>query len=179
MLSNSGRGFAKGLELFWRDNESVSRLDYWISYSLLDTKRDYLNYPSSSTPAFASRHNFSAVAKYFFAKLKSQVGTTFSYASGRPYYNPNHDRFLSEMTKSYADLSINWSYLPTPSLIIYLSCTNLTGRENIFGYEYSKNINDQDNYNRRAIMQPAPRFLFFGVFLTLSKDKSVNQLPTL
>lgn len=178
-LSNDGHGYAKGLELFWRDNESIDGFDYWISYSLLDTKRLYLDYPFASTPTFASKHNFSLVGKYFFTKLKSQVGTTLSYASGRPYFNPNHDRFLSDRTKSYGDFSINWSYLPTPSLIVYVSCTNVAGRNNIFGYEYSRNVNEDGFYNSRAITQPAPRFLFVGVFLTLSKDKSVNQLPTL
>ncbi|MEA3427444.1 MAG: TonB-dependent receptor, partial [Bacteroidota bacterium] len=36
---NSGSGYAKGLELYWRDKKTFSGLDYWISYSYLDTKR--------------------------------------------------------------------------------------------------------------------------------------------
>ena len=44
-LTNEGTGAAKGLELFWRDNGSINRLDYWISYSYLDTKRNYLDFP--------------------------------------------------------------------------------------------------------------------------------------
>src|SRR5690606_7735399 len=63
-LENTGNGFAKGFELFWRDNKSLKNVDYWISYSYLDTERDYLNFPVSSTPNFASRHNFSAVYKH-------------------------------------------------------------------------------------------------------------------
>jgi hypothetical protein len=43
--NNSGTGFAKGVELFLRDKKTFKNLDYWISYSYLDTKRDYLNYP--------------------------------------------------------------------------------------------------------------------------------------
>jgi hypothetical protein len=53
------------------------------------------------------------------------------------------------------------------------------GRDNIFGYEYSRTLNEIGQYNSRPVRQPAPRFLFLGIFLTLSKDKSVNQLPTL
>jgi hypothetical protein len=179
IATNNGSGYAQGVELFWRDNESVNNLDYWISYSFLDTKRDYLNFPTKSTPGFASKHNFSVVGKYFVVKLKSQLGGTFSYSSGRPFNNPNETRFNEGKTPSYQDLSFTWSYLPKPYLIVFFSCTNLLGRDNIFSYEYGSNLNEDGLYNSRAIRQPAPRFLFIGIFLTLSKDKSVNQLPTL
>ncbi|MBT1695777.1 carboxypeptidase-like regulatory domain-containing protein [Fulvivirgaceae bacterium PWU4] len=178
-LTNLGSGYARGVELFLRDNESVDKLDYWISYSYLDTKRDYLDFPVKAVPTFASKHNFSIVAKYFVQKLKSQLGATYSYASGRPYNDPNSAVFNGGKTPDYQDLSFNWSYLPKPYLIVYLSCTNLPGRNNIFGYEYSTQMNEQGVYNGRPIRQPAPRFLFIGIFITLSKNKSVNQLPTL
>jgi hypothetical protein len=179
VVTNNGSGYAKGVELFWRDNESVNNLDYWISYSFLDTKRDYLNFPGKTTPGFASKHNFSVVGKYFVVKLKSQLSTTFSYTSGRPYNNPNETVFNGSKTPSYQDLSFTWSYLPKPYLIVFFSCTNVLGRDNVFGYEYGSTLNEQGMYNSRAIRQPAPRFVFLGIFLTLSKDKSVNQLPTL
>jgi hypothetical protein len=178
-LINSGSGYARGIEFFWRDKHSIKKLDYWISYSLLDTKRDYLNFPTSVTPTFASKHNFSVVGKYFITKIKSQLGGTWSYASGRPFNNPNEESFNNGRTPSYQDLSFNWSYLPTPRMIIYFSCTNVLGRKNIFGYEYSNTRNEDGFYNSRAIRQPAPRFIFLGIFIILSKDKSVNQLPSL
>lgn len=180
-LSNAGNGYAKGVELFWRDNESIKNVDYWISYSYLDTKRDYLNYPAASIPAFASAHNFSLVYKHFVTAIKSQIGFTYSYASGRPYYNPNlaTDQFQSQRTPSYQDLSVNVSYLPKNWLIIYASCTNLLGRDNIFGYQYSAQQNSNGEYVSRAIRQPASHFIFLAVFITFSKNKSVNQLPNL
>jgi hypothetical protein len=178
-LNNSGRGYAKGVELFWRDAGTIKRVDYWVSYSYLDTKREYLNFPYKAAPTFASRHNFSIVGKYFVQSINSQLGLTYSYTTGRPYNDPNSERFNGGKTPAYSDLSFNWSYLPKPYLIVYLSCTNLLGRNNIFGYEYSNTANAAGVYNSRAIGQPAPRFLFLGIFITLSKDKSVNQLPTL
>ncbi|SKC56008.1 TonB-dependent receptor [Ohtaekwangia koreensis] len=179
ILNNAGNGYAKGIELFWRDNRSLRNTDYWISYSFLDTKRDYLNYPYKATPTFASKHNFSAVYKYFVQAINSQLGFTYSYTSGRPYNNPNAGKFNNGKTPVYSDLSFNWSYLPKPYLIVYLSCTNLLGRDNIFGYEYSTEQNANGIYNSRPVRQAAPRFLFLGIFITLSKDKSVNQLPSL
>jgi hypothetical protein len=178
-LTNSGFGYARGIELFWRDNESIDHLDYWISYSFLDTEREYLNFPGKVVPTFASKHNFSVVGKYFVQQLKSQLGATYSISSGRPYNDPNQEKFNAARTPTYQDLSFNWSYLPKPYVIIYLSCTNLPGRDNIFGYEYSNVLNENGQYNSRAIRQPAPRFLFLGILITLSKDKSVTQLPNL
>jgi outer membrane cobalamin receptor len=178
-INNDGYGYAKGIELFWRDNATVPRLDYWISYSFLDTERDYLHFPEKATPYFASRHNASAVGKYFVQRLKSQVGITYSVTSGRPYHDPNKPGFNSSKTPVYTDLSINWSYLPSPQVIVYLSCSNVLGRDNIFGYEYSHVENEDGYFNRRPIRQAAPRFLFLGVFITLSKNKTMNQLPSL
>lgn len=179
VLTNQGSGYARGLELFYRDNKTIRNADYWISYSFLDTERDYLNTPYSVTPTFASAHNFSMVYKHFVSSLKTQFGATYSFTSGRPYNNPNEDRFNNGRTKSYQDLSVNISHLPKPNLIVYFSCTNVFGYDNIFGYEYSNTQNAEGIYNSRAIRQAAPRFVFLGIFITLSKDKSINQLPSL
>ncbi len=179
LLENTGDGFAKGFELFWRDNKSLRNVDYWISYSYLDTERDYLDFPVSSTPNFASTHNFSAVYKHFFTKLKSQLGLTYSFSSPRVYNDPNSLKFNGGRTPYYQDLSANISYLPKPYIIIHLSCTNLLGRDNIFGYSYSATADQNGFYASRPITQPAKRFLFLGVFITLSKNKTTNQLPSL
>lgn len=179
LLTNEGNGYARGLELFYRDNKTIKNADFWISYSLLDTERDYLNFPTEATPSFASRHNFSVVYKHFITAVRTQLGVTWSFASPRPYNNPNLDSFNSERTPSYHDLSANISYLPKSWIIVYASCTNLLGRNNIFGYEYSGIPSTDGVYAGRAIMQPAKHFMLVGLFITLSKNKSVNQLPNL
>lgn len=179
LLSSDGNGYAKGVELFWRDSKTVKNVDYWVSYSFLDTKRNYLNFPYSAMPSYASRHNFSVVYKHFVNAIKSQLGVTYSYGSPRPYYNPNNDQFNKDRTPSYQDLSANISYLPKNWLIIYVSCTNLLARNNVFGYEYSTTPDAEGVYAGRAVMQPAKHFLLAGVFITFSKNKSVNQLPNL
>ncbi|MGB4972364.1 MAG: TonB-dependent receptor [Cyclobacteriaceae bacterium] len=178
-LNNTGNGYAQGFELFWRDSKSVRNLDYWVSYSYLDTERDYLDFPTSSAPGFASTHNFSVVGKKFISEIKSQLGVTYSYSSPRAYNNPNSEVFNNGRTPAYQDLSMNISYLPKPFLIIHLSVTNLLGRDNIFGYDFSETPDTNGNYLSRAIRQPAKRFLFLGVFFTISKNKSINQLPNL
>lgn len=176
---SNGRGYARGIEFFWRDNKTFRNVDYWISYSFLDTERDYLAFPYAATPSFASRHNFSAVYKHFITSIKSQVGLTYSFGSGRPYFDPNSERFNGSRTPYYQDVSANVSYLPRNWLIVYASCTNLLGRENIFGYEYAREPGANGVYAGRAVRQPANRFLFLGLLITISKNKSINQLPNL
>lgn len=176
---NNGYGFARGVELFWRDSRTVENIDYWISYSYLDTKRNYLDFPHEAVAPFVSNHNLSIVFKQFIKDLKSQIGITCAYASGRYYRDPNSATFNSLKTPPFHDVSLNWSYLPAPFLIVYASCTNILGRDNIFGYEYSSEKNARGIYESRLIRQPAKHFLFLAVFITLSKEKSVNQLPNL
>lgn len=48
-------------------------MDYWISYSYLDSKRDFLNYPYSLNPNFASKHTLSFVAKGSLQALKHRL----------------------------------------------------------------------------------------------------------
>ena len=62
-FSNDGYGFAKGIDLFWRDNKSIKNTDYWVSYSYLDSKRNYRNYPMEAQPNFANTHNLSVFGK--------------------------------------------------------------------------------------------------------------------
>jgi hypothetical protein len=81
--SNDGYGYAKGLDIFWRDGKTFKNLEYWVSYSYIDTKRDYKNYEAKVTPSFVAKHNLSIVTKYWIDKWKSQVGFAHSFNSGR------------------------------------------------------------------------------------------------
>ena len=178
-LSNRGDGYARGIDLFWRDNRTFQNIDYWISYSYVKTERNYLNYPTASVPGFVASHNFSFVYKHWFQTLRSQLGLTYTLASPRSYDDPNQDAFNSGRTPSYHDLSMNISYLAKPNLIVYFSMTNVLGIKNIYGYEFSPRPDENGLYASRAIVPPADRFLFLGVFLTLSKENTMNQLPNL
>ncbi len=177
--TNEGFGYAAGLDVFWRDNKSVRDLDYWISYSYLDTERDFQNFSTAATPNFAPRHSFSLVTKYWVEKLKSQIGFTYNYASGRPYENPNTPGFLNERTKAFHNLSINWAYLIDQQKILYFSVNNVLGINNISGYQYANTPNADGIFDRRTITPPADSFFFVGFFWTISDDKKSNQLDNL
>ncbi len=80
-LQNDGNGYAGGIDIFWRDQKSIKGFDYWITYSYIDTKRKYKNYPVKATPDFISDHTFSVVGKYWLSKINTQVGISFTAAS--------------------------------------------------------------------------------------------------
>ncbi len=178
-FSNGGSGYAKGLDVFWRDGNSIKYLEYWLSYSYIDTQRDYKNYSSEATPNFVSKHSLSLVTKYWIDKWKSQIGFTHQFATGRPYNNPNESLFMNSQTKVYNNLSFNWAYLLSQQKILYFSVSNVLGAQNVFGYTYSHTANSNGVFERQAVTPTADRFFFVGFFWSISDNKTDNQLKNL
>ena len=177
--NNNGSGYAKGIDLFWRDSKTVKNVDYWVSYSLLDSERDYRNFPMQAQPNFANTHNLSVVAKYWIEDWKSQVGASYGFASGRTYTNPNVEGFLNQKTKSFNSLSLNWAYLLDQQKILYFSINNVLGFKNVNGYQYANTPDLNGNFARRELRPAADQFFFVGFFWTISEDNSSNQLDNL
>ena len=178
-FSNDGSGYATGLDVFYRDNKSIKNLEYWISYSFIDTERDFRNYRTQVTPNFVAQHTASIVGKYWVNSLKSQVGFSYTMNSGRPFDNPNQEAFMASKTKSFHNLSANWAYLITPQKILYFSISNITNADNIFGYQFTNQPDANGNFKSLAIRQTANQFFFVGLFWTISNDKKTNQLNNL
>ncbi len=177
--SNAGTGYAKGIELFWRDRKTFKNVDYWISYSFLDTKRNYLFYPFEVQPDFAAKHTASLVVKKYIPKITTNIGLTYSYASGRPYYNPNlpDSRFMSERTIDFNTLGLSASYLTTVGkafTVFVLSVTNVFDIKQVYGYRYST-----DKLRREEIVPNAPRFLFIGMFMNFGIDRRQDVINNL
>lgn len=181
--NNNGTGYAKGIEFFWRDKKTIKNFDYWISYSYLDTKRDYLNYPDELQPNFAANHTLSIVTKRFITNIKTGFNLTYTFATGRPYYNfmLNNGKYeIADQgkTKSYQTLgfSVNW----VPSIgktnaktfwVLFASVNNVLGYSPVFGYNYSYN-----GMVKEAITTPSKRFYFIGVFLSWGIDRSQDAI---
>jgi hypothetical protein len=177
--TNTGEGYATGLDVFYRDSKTIKSGDFWITYSFMDARRDFRNYPTLARPGFVAAHNAAVVYKHFIPSLKTQIGASYTFNSGRPYDNPNEEGFNESVTKPWMDLSFNFAYLPKQNMIIYTSCTNLLGRDNVFGYQFADTPDVNGQFDSRTIGQPAKRFFFIGVFITLTKDRAKNTLETL
>lgn len=176
---NNGDGYAQGLDLFWRDNNSIKNVDYWVSYSYLDTERKYRNYPIKAMPNFANTHNLSVVAKYWINDWKSQIGFSYQYGSGRTYTDLNEPGFLQKKTKGYNSLSLNWAYLISQQKILYASINNVFAFKNVNGYQYANTADANGNFARRELLPATDQFFFVGFFWTISDDGKDNQLDNL
>jgi hypothetical protein len=182
-LNNNGSGYAKGVELFWRDKKSLKNIDYWVSYSYLDSKRDYLNYTESLFPNFAAKHTLSVVAKKFVTNWKTGFNISYNYNSGRPYYNfvtENGNTVLKNQgfVKDYQAVNFSLNYLPNLGkkdarafTILVLSINNVLGTKNEFGYNFSSN-----GLKSRAIVPPTNTFVFIGAFISFGTDRTQEAI---
>lgn len=183
--NNNGYGYARGFELFWRDKKSIRNFDYWVTYSFLDTKRDFLNYPTEIQPSFAATHTASLVMKKFVLPWKTGFNASYSFASGRPYYNLKYDNGTGKYliadqgkTINYNSLGFSLNYLPnlgktnTKTFIVWvLSVTNVLGQDQVFGYNYS-NLN-----GRKVAITPASRrFVYVGCFISFGIDRTQDAI---
>jgi hypothetical protein len=167
-LKNNGSGYAGGVDIFWRDRKSIKGFDYWVTYSYIDTKRKYKNYPRQVTPDFISDHTFSMVGKYWLFKINTQVGMSFTAASGRPYNDPNSIDFMKEKTKAYSDLSLNFShifYIRNQYSVLYCSVNNVLGNDAVLSYRPTGIADAQGNYSLIPVKRDLKRFVFIGLFL--------------
>jgi hypothetical protein len=180
-INSNGAGYAKGFELFWRDKKSIKNFDYWLSYSFLDTKRDFLNFPAQIEPSFAARHTANLVVKKFVSSMKTQFNANYAYATGRPYYNIRYDNsagkfgiFDQGRTIDFNSLSLSVNYLPNvfkkggnQMTVFVFSVTNVLGSNQVFGYNYSYN-----GFRKEAIVPPVKTFVFIGAFISFGVDRT-------
>ena len=163
---NAGGGYARGIDFFWRDKATVPNLDYWITYSYVDTERDFRDFPEPATPSFVSPHTFNVIGNYQIGGGSTRLGLSYTYASGRTFTNPNKEGFLNDTTIPFHNLNLNTSHL-THFLgnftVLYASLRNPFGFEQVFGYTYSA-----DGSLRRAINPTSRRAFFIGMFMSFS-----------
>ena len=166
-LNNRGFGHARGFDIFYRDKKSIKYADFWISYSYLDTKRFYRDFPIEAPPSFVSEHTATLVGKYWWGRIRSNFSLTYTFATGRPYYNPNlpAEQFHSEYTPNFQNLSVSYAKITTilgNFTVIFASVGNALNRENVFGYRYSSS-----GSARIPVGPPNLRTFFAGIFISI------------
>ncbi|CAM1369889.1 TonB-dependent receptor [Tenacibaculum xiamenense] len=163
--NNDGYGFSKGIDVFWRDQETIKNLTYWFTYSYIDSERLYRDFPTQSTPKFISKHSFNSVFNYNLNQ-RTRVGFAYTYASGRPYNDVNKQEFLAERTIDYHNLNISGSYL-FPFFgkfsVLYMSLRNPFQIKQVFGYRYSS-----DGVVKKPITPSTNWSIFAGVSIRLN-----------
>ena len=182
-INNNGFGEAKGIEFFWRDKKTIKNVDYWISYSYLDTKRDFLNFPYATTPNFAAKHTASLVIKKFVQPWKMQFNGAYNYASSRPYYNIVKDgngyKFADKgLVPDYHNFSFAINYLPfigktnPKNFVVYVfQISNIFNIKQVYGYQYSYN-----GFRKEEIVPPSRMFVYVGAFFSFGIDRSQTAM---
>ncbi len=176
--TSTGTGYARGFEVLWKEEGRLSNVNYWVSYSYLDTKRQYLNYPTVVQPIFAARHTLATVLNVLLPAVPLNIGMTYTLASGRPYYNPNRPEagFLSDRTPAYHNVGTTVAYLThigKANATLAFSANNLLGSRQVFGYQY------QSPTMRKAVTPLAKRFYYLGLFINWGVDKRSKTLNDL
>lgn len=170
-LDNSGEGYAKGFDLFFRDKVLYKNTDYWISYSYIDSERRFLDYPEKVVPEFISPHTLNVVAKHFIVPIRTQVGATWTWNSGRPYHVPGDDEFMAHTSPNYSEIGLNLSYLTSilgNYTIVHFSFSNLTGRDNVLGYRRIPLASGEQEPSLVTIRSDVKQFMFLGVFISIN-----------
>lgn len=180
VLANNGNGYAQGIELFWRDKKSIKNLDYWITYTYLDTKRNFLNYPYSLRPSFAAPHTATVAIKKFFQDISTSVNVSWAIAAGRPYYNIGYNGITDQgNTKGYNVVNLHVAYLCSffknkkwkDFSGVAMGINNVAGTRQVFGYNYSYN-----GLNKQPVTLPATRNFFIGIFMSFGIDRTDDFL---
>ncbi|TAJ12689.1 TonB-dependent receptor [Marinilabiliaceae bacterium JC017] len=169
-FSNNGHGFARGIDIFFRDRKTIKLTDYWVSYSYVDSKRKYKHYPVEATPDYIAKHTLSAVGKYFLGAINTQIGATWVMSSGRPYNVPGDTRFMSRKTPHYNSLSLNLSYLTNlwgNFTIVHFSLSNALGRDNVLGYRSVPASDSNQPDTLIPLKEDIRQFMFLGVFISI------------
>ena len=182
-VSTEGFGDAKGFEVFYRDKKTIKNLDFWISYSYLDTKRNYLNFPYAITPNFAAKHTANFVVKKFITPIKTQFNLAYNYATGRPYYNLGYSNGSYKFTdrgrvQDYNNVSFSVNYIPSigktnsKTFVVYvLSVSNVLNLKQTYGYQYSSN-----GLIKQAIEPPSRSFIYIGAFFSFGIDRTEDAI---
>lgn len=183
--NNNGFGHATGLEIFFRDKKTFKNVDYWISYSYLDTKRDFLNFPQAITPSFAANHTAALVVKKFVLPWKTGFNLSYNFATGRPYYHFAYNTLQGKYviadagkTINYNSMSFSVNYLPNLGkknpkafAVWVLGINNVLGQDQVFNYNYNNS-----GSRKEAVTPPSKRFIFIGCFLSFGIDRTQDAI---
>lgn len=173
-VQSNGRGYANGIDLFWKDTESVSNLEYTVSYSFLDSRRDYLYGNHYALPVFAAKHNASCVVKYYLPKISSQFAVSFAYRSKMPYLieETNTVKYIPDVFSS--DISYNYLFnVKKIRGVLSLSVPSIFNNNSTLGYR----LNSQGGLEN--ITYPIKQTFFVSLFINLGVDRRSEIINSL
>jgi len=171
-LGNNGDGYAYGTDVFLKG--FVDMLEYWVSYSYIDSERLQQSYSQRRMPDLISGHSFKFDLKYWLSPIRSLLGAGYHIESGTYGEVMINGHKTTMKTPFRNSLTLNLSYLPFNNTIIHFSCQNVLGSNNIYGYTGSAYLNKY-----KAETTPSKRFYYIALLLSFNASKINNQLNSL
>ncbi|MGB6867387.1 MAG: carboxypeptidase-like regulatory domain-containing protein [Candidatus Aminicenantaceae bacterium] len=158
LISNSGRGFARGAELYVK--RMRPKYDVFLVYNFLSSKRKENDILTLTTSPHEIIHSYTGIFRYKFNT--GTLGLRYSHATGLPYtpllgrewdndnntYIPIWSDPYSQRYPSYQRLDINGSLdftIQKRLIVFYFGITNLLNRQNTLRYEYSSDYSMRSN----------------------------------
>ncbi len=172
-ISNNGKGFARGAELFLKRKHP--KYDAFFVYNFLSSKRKEYDVKVLTTSPYEIKHSFTGIFRYNFKS--GTLGVRFSFATGLPYtpllgkeWDEDSSIFLplwgapySKRYPSFQRLDINGSKNFTfhnQLFVLYFGIINVLDRKNILRYDYSNDYSVRtDTYSIFG------RSIFVGIYI--------------
>ena len=116
--------------------------------------------------------------------IKTGFNVTYSWATGRPYYNILPDAsnkfYIADQGKTKDFSSLNFSVNWVPSIgkenaksfiVLFASINNILGTNQVYGYNYS-----YSGAVKSPVTNPAKRFYFIGCFISWGVDRTQDAI---
>ncbi|MEA3479439.1 MAG: TonB-dependent receptor, partial [Bacteroidota bacterium] len=174
--NNEGDGYAQGIDLFFRDSKTMKNGDFWLSYSLMDSERNYQDYISFMTPSFISLHTLSIAYKHYIELTDSYISMGYSFSSGRPYVDPNISYMAQELTGTCHDLGFSifhFTKIFGKFTMLFAQVTNVFGANNIYGYRFAVTPDMSGIYRSEPILPVSKRFFLIGIHVSFTGQTEI------
>jgi hypothetical protein len=174
--NNEGDGYARGIDLFFRDSRTIRNGDFWLSYSLMDSERSYRDYQTALIPSYISLHTFSMAYKHYIELTDSYFSMGYNFSSGRPYIDPNISEVTQERTGACHDLGFSLFHFTEifgKFTMLFAQVTNVFGSDNIFGYRFASTPDMSGIYRSEPILPVSKRFFLVGIHLSFTGQTEI------
>lgn len=133
LMSSDGKGRSRGFDLFVSDKATVRGLELRAAYSFNISRRRWLGLAEMTTPQYATTHNAALSARYTYWPLRSIIGLTDRFSSGRPCAKSQESTVFDGRVKPYNSLDVSWTLILSKKAVAYASLSNVLCRRNVFG----------------------------------------------
>ncbi len=181
-LNNKGKGYARGLDFFWKAEGLIPNVEHRLSYSYADVRRTSLYSAQMEQPDFVARHTASVVFKYWCAPIASLFNLSATWRTGMSYHDPNlgGTAYMNARTPSNWNMSVSYNY-PFKrgqwSGVLVLSAHNLFNSNPTYGFRFAR-LPVNGVYPSVRISSPYPQFYMISLFLNIGVDRRKEIMNT-